>query len=174
MAETCIYVFEKSDDRSPGFVGRAARELEKRGVIASFEEPLENFDAVSARETSAVRFESLGVRITKFAGLIPEEPAVAPACRSCRTRLDEDWYELVNDAYESSADQDWTKVQLSCPKCRKRSSVLEVDDLDGGGVFARKEFIFFSDVTGMTDPGAITAWIREMLGDVEIAIYTST
>ena len=94
-----------------------------------------------------------------------------PSCRACKSAIDAEWYEVVSDEYERDPTQDWTRVALTCPSCGKRGTVMEVDDRAGVGLFARREFIFFANVESKSND---TAWLKEALGDVTIAVYTST
>jgi hypothetical protein len=121
-------------------------------------------------------FDYLGVRIGARPKFIPEDPAILPRCPKCNEDLSDPWYEVLNDEFDRDMEQDWRTPQATCPRCQWRGSLLDVVDEGGVGAFARREFIFLSDVHPTSDEEihVLKARLKQLLGDVEIAVYSYT
>jgi hypothetical protein len=180
MGEWSIYIFPTSTDEKAGFCERAVARLAQAGLVTPPTRALQNLDERSPGENAAAflaeGFDYLGVRMGERPKLIPEDPAILPRCPTCAEDLADPWYDVLNDEIGRDLDQDWTTPQVTCPTCRWKGSLLDVVDEAGVGAYARREFIFLSDVypTGDEELDALEGRLKQLLGDVEVAVYSYT
>lgn len=104
--------------------------------------------SILAKEAKADdAFESCEVYGARKARLIPQEPAVSPTCPNCGKKLEDVFYEVVNEVEENAEDEpDYSKVRITCPKCKESHALVDLND--PVGIFLAKKYVCIEDIQG--------------------------
>jgi len=167
MGQTSIYLFAR-DDR-PGFVDEALEAFSQAGVIEPA--PMAASYAPGPADWVVGVFEYLGVHRSRLPYIIPQDPAIEPACPECGEEVQEAFYETINGIEDEGQEVDWRYVKVTCPHCHRVSPITALKD--AVGIFCAREYLYLSDVT-VEDLPAFEAALRQILPDAASKPYGYT
>jgi DNA-directed RNA polymerase subunit M/transcription elongation factor TFIIS len=156
MGARTVYLIPTDDDlASKAYCQKVTRCVVTMGVIDEEEDEDEggylagpkSLSILSKKADADDAFQSCEIYGSRTARLIPQVPAVSPTCPKCAKKLEDMFYEVVNEVEMNTEDaSDYSKVRITCPKCKASHALVELND--PVGIFLASKYICIEDLQG--------------------------
>ena len=109
----------------------------------------ESSGRIFEKEADGVGFEYCILYSSPYLELVPQDPAVSPACPSCGADVSGEYYEVVNQIELDNASQPARKegayiaATVSCPACAAMTLLPQLKD--ERGIFLSRTWVNFED-----------------------------